>query len=142
MKGEDFNLNNTIERREAVTQRIVTHLRVGTKELSIWLLCAWLSIDELESIAKFWDERLSPEEKSAIESLIQVGDIVRRKDGRELRSGCCAYGAAIVISREPFILVSQDADMMWSSTVDARDFFTTGKATPEQLVRAAQRLKA
>ena len=64
--NDDFNLQRTIERREAATTRIVDHLRVNTKEQALVLLAGWLSISTLESIATFWDDRLSPEEKAAI----------------------------------------------------------------------------
>ena len=47
---------------------------------------------------------------------MKIGDIVKPIDeGNILRSGCNAYGAAIVGSIDPFILVSEHADMVWST---------------------------
>jgi hypothetical protein len=71
---------------------------------------------------------------------MKIGSIVKRKDGRELRSGSSAYGAAIVVSLEPFILVSEHADMRWSATVKKEEFEAISEASPELLQTAMNRL--
>lgn len=70
---------------------------------------------------------------------IEVGHIVRPTDGDQLRSGCEAYGAAVCISVEPFILVSEHADMRWS-TKTADKFEIVGKASAEMLALCMTRL--
>lgn len=60
------HIGKVFERREAVTQRIIDHVRTDTKERAISLITGHMSIDDLEAIAKFWDDRLSPEEMAAI----------------------------------------------------------------------------
>ena len=66
MNTEVFDLQRTLERREAATKRIIDHLRTDSKQQAIALVCGHMSISRLEEIAKFWDERLSPEEIEAI----------------------------------------------------------------------------
>ena len=64
--GVNENIGEVIKRRNAVTKRIIDHVRTDTKEQAICLICGHMSIDDLEAIAKFWDDRLSPEEIAAI----------------------------------------------------------------------------
>lgn len=71
---------------------------------------------------------------------IQVGDIVWRKDGMQLRSGCCAYNIAIVISICPFAIASKDGDMLWQSTVKLEDFEALSKAPEPWYSKAMRRL--
>ncbi|BCG50135.1 hypothetical protein [Ralstonia phage RP13] len=71
---------------------------------------------------------------------IKVGDIVRRNDGQNLRSGAEMYGAAICVSLAPFVLVSEHADMRWESTVSIEDFHTTGQVDADHLKLAMRRL--
>ncbi len=56
-----------------------------------------------------------------------VGDIVHRKDGDQLRSSLKGYGAAIVSSVNPFELSSVSGDMLWCCTVSQEDFEVVGK---------------
>jgi hypothetical protein len=56
-----------------------------------------------------------------------------------LRSGCSAYDFAIVVSVAPFVLVSEEADMRWSATVEARDFRVIGTAKHDTLLRCMRR---
>ncbi len=52
---------------------------------------------------------------------MKVGNIGVRKDGNMLRSGAEAYGGGIVVSFEPFVLVSESCDMRWGA-LDINDF--------------------
>lgn len=79
MSNDDFNMQETLDRREAVMQRIIAHVRTDTKEKAIALLAGWMSIDELEHIAQFWDERLSPEE---LKKLIATKDTLEKLNDR------------------------------------------------------------
>lgn len=50
---------------------------------------------------------------------MKVGDVVISRDGpwstkSPLVSGCGMYTHAICVSVEPFVLVSEEGDMMWS----------------------------
>lgn len=49
-------------------------------------------------------------------------DVVVRKDGGFLHSGCERYCSATVLSLQPFVLVSYLGDMRWSATVKVEDF--------------------
>lgn len=44
-----------------------------------------------------------------------------------LRSGCCAYHQAVVVSMKPFVLVSLFSDMKWSCTVKPEHFIVVGE---------------
>lgn len=52
---------------------------------------------------------------------MRVGSVVVRKDGNMLRSGAEVYSGAIVVSIEPFVLISEGRDMKWS-TLAKEDF--------------------
>lgn len=70
----------------------------------------------------------------------QVGDIVTPKKGHcPLFSGASYYGAAIVISLEPYVMVSEHADMRWGAQ-DACNYTVKGKAGTELLALAMTRL--
>lgn len=69
----------------------------------------------------------------------EVGDIVSPKPGHNLRSGAEAYGAAVVVSVEPFVMVSSEADMRWGCE-EACDYVVKGKAGIAQLARCMKRL--
>jgi len=45
---------------------------------------------------------------------MNVGDVVIPKKGHYLKSGCEVYGYAVVVSEVPFIMVSEETDMLWS----------------------------
>jgi hypothetical protein len=70
----------------------------------------------------------------------EVGQIVEPIPPTQLRSGGEAYGSAIVISVEPFVLVSKRADMRWSATIKREKFVVVGLASPESLERCMTRL--
>lgn len=71
---------------------------------------------------------------------MRIGDIVRPTGGRVLRSGCNAYDDAVVVSIEPFVLVSREADMRWSATVAREDFEVVGAAPTGVTNRCMRRL--
>lgn len=49
------------------------------------------------------------------ERKVEIGDLVRPiVDHGDFTSGSSRYGYAIVISIDPFIMVSENADMRWS----------------------------
>jgi hypothetical protein len=47
-------------------------------------------------------------------SPIEIGDYVATKDGYYLRSGASMYIWAVVVSLDPFVLVSETFDMLWT----------------------------
>jgi hypothetical protein len=69
----------------------------------------------------------------------EVGDIIK-KSGMPLRSGAQAWGYAVVISMEPFIITSLCATMRWSATVSPDQFTKHGKAKAIILNPCMQRL--
>lgn len=72
---------------------------------------------------------------------MQIGDIVApTKEGVYLRSGAQAWRKAVVCSVEPFIMVSEDTTMRWS-THKAENFAVIDKATPEVLMECFKRLE-
>jgi len=84
-------------------------------------------IDETISREEFW-ETLSTDHG------IKAGDIVQTRDisrGSKLVSGGWSYDCAVVMSVNPFIMVSEETDMKWSCA-KAEDFEPVG-------VRASQR---
>lgn len=70
----------------------------------------------------------------------KYGDIISPTSNTEqLRSGCSLYPHAIVISTEPLVLVSEDGDMRWSSTIENMDFKKIGEATVKVLKKCKHR---
>jgi len=74
---------------------------------------------------------------------MEIGDIVKptKESKYVLRSGCSIYGNAIVISVDPFILVSGETDMRWSATVKKENFYVTGKTNKKHLNKCLRRLE-
>lgn len=72
-----------------------------------------------------------------LELPLQVGVMVRSRDpqGNPLRSGSEVYPGAIVVSVDPFVMVSYEADMRWSSW-DPSDVIILERA-PEHMVKVA-----
>jgi hypothetical protein len=65
---------------------------------------------------------------------LQVGDIVRAKEGHLLASGSGHYLNAVVVSLDPFALVSHDGDMLWHATRSPTDVdlaFRSGRLPPD-----------
>jgi hypothetical protein len=72
---------------------------------------------------------------------ISVGDLVEPVSAEyQLASGCGRYEFAVVISVEPLVLVSEQADMRWSATVAAEHFKAFGRANPLMLERCMGRI--
>ncbi len=73
---------------------------------------------------------------------MEIGDIVQVKDSSRyvLRCGSGSYCEAVVVSVDPFILVSIEADMRWKATIRKEDFEVIGQATDEILSNCNDRL--
>jgi hypothetical protein len=69
-----------------------------------------------------------------------VAPIERPHGTAWLRSGAEAYPGAVVVSINPFVLVSVDGDMMWHSH-QAEDFYQVGYATAEMTKAVKARLQ-
>ena len=69
-----------------------------------------------------------------------VGDIVTPKAMYTLRCGSGTYPYAICVSLHPFILISEEGDMVWSSTVNIENFEVFGKATSAMMKTVMDRL--
>lgn len=70
----------------------------------------------------------------------EVGDVVIPKPGQDpLRSGGSEYGAAVVVSVEPYVMVSEFADMRWGAQ-EANNYLVAGKAGTTLLARCMTRL--
>ena len=74
---------------------------------------------------------------------MKVGNLVKatEESGFVLRSGAEWFDTAIVISLDPFVLVSEDTNMKWEVTVKAEDFVTVGTASAEILNECMRRIK-
>lgn len=71
---------------------------------------------------------------------LEVGDLVKSvHPGFHLRSGCSAYDDAVVASLEPFVLISREGDMRWSSTIAPYYFEKTGRADEATLAVVMKR---
>lgn len=58
---------------------------------------------------------------------LQVGDVVRTRDSlNPLHGGSGIYQVAVVVSINPFVLISIEGDMMWSITRTPHDVIATG----------------
>ncbi|PNG65018.1 hypothetical protein CRN61_17725 [Vibrio vulnificus] len=72
---------------------------------------------------------------------VDVGDVVEPiKPDYQLASGCIRYESAVVVSVEPFVLVSHAADMRWQATVKREQFKIVGKVDGDDLARCLARL--
>lgn len=70
-----------------------------------------------------------------------AGDLVKYKWRRGiLVCGSGMYDHAVVASLNPFILVSEEGDMMWRSTVKVEDFEKVGQAERKVLLNVIDRL--
>lgn len=73
---------------------------------------------------------------------IHIGDIVASTNSQyPLRSGGQVYGAAMVASLDPLILISQEGDMRWSSDPKPEYWEVRRRATAEQFAPVLQRLQ-
>jgi len=79
--------------------------------------------------------------KANNEEFMKVGSIVEPAKGEiQLACGGGIYDSAVVISLDPYIMVSKSADMRWSSQKQ-EDYTVIGEATDEQLATCMNRLK-
>jgi hypothetical protein len=70
----------------------------------------------------------------AREEEIIVGDIVEPKPGwNTLRAGRNAYGQAVVISLDPFVLISQDGESVWTGGNEPKNFNMVGTVNEQKL---------
>lgn len=69
----------------------------------------------------------------------RLADVVARIDGQSLASGGSFYRQAVVVSLEPFVLVSCAGDMLWRETIDYHDFASIGRATTGECLAAFKR---
>lgn len=76
-----------------------------------------------------------------MEHNFKVGDVVVPTLDTHLRSGSDWYTHAMVVSVDPLVLVSSEADMRWSATVDHMSLKVVGKATPQTMKICNTRLK-
>jgi hypothetical protein len=77
------------------------------------------------------------------ECQFNVGDVVAPVSQEHvLASGCQRYGHAVVVSVNPFVLVSEKADMRWSCTVKTEYFKKIGTAHSEIVQGCMNRLVA
>ncbi|MCG3884523.1 hypothetical protein I3271_07460 [Photobacterium leiognathi] len=73
--------------------------------------------------------------------VLELGDIVEPVDRTyPLVSGCARYDNAVVVSKDPFVLVSQCTTMRWGATVSPSGFVKVGKASKELLKSCKKRL--
>jgi len=73
--------------------------------------------------------------------VFQVGDVVQStSQNYVLRSGSEQYICAIVVQVQPLVLVSQESDMRWESTVQANKLAIVGRADKKTLKRCMRRL--
>lgn len=71
----------------------------------------------------------------------EVGDLVEPVSAEhQLASGSCRYTFAVVVSVEPFVLVSEQSDMRWQCTVKPENFKAFGKACDLMLARCMRRI--
>lgn len=88
--------------------------------------------DTSRRLVEFEDAKLRP---------VSVGDVVEPiKPDYQLASGCSRYDTAVVISVEPFVLVSHASDMRWGCTVKRENFRIIGKIEGEALDICMRRL--
>ena len=71
---------------------------------------------------------------------MQIGDAVIPKQDYCLVSGCNWYPGAIVVSLNPFVLVSTKGDMIWYKE-RPEDFDVIGQARSDIVARAQARWK-
>jgi hypothetical protein len=64
------------------------------------------------------------------------GDLVVPINGKVLHCGTMPYPDAVVVSIDPFVLVSQSGDMVWSVTAKPEEFEAYGVASPTALINA------
>lgn len=72
----------------------------------------------------------------------KIGSIVKptKESGYVLACGSGWYSEAVVISDEPFILTSIEANMKWQATIKKENFEVIGNVNEDVLNRCLKRL--
>lgn len=60
---DEMSLRDALVQREHVTKHLIAQLRDDEKDHAIVLITAFMSIDDLEYIARFWDNRKGGESR-------------------------------------------------------------------------------
>jgi hypothetical protein len=73
---------------------------------------------------------------------MEVGNLVAptKESGFILHCSTAMYEKAVVISTEPFLLTSEDSNMLWSKTIKKRDFKKIGEVDKKTLNKCLRRL--
>jgi hypothetical protein len=71
---------------------------------------------------------------------MRVGDMVRNSKEQRLYCGCGMYPYAIVMSLDPFILVSEETDMRWDHVLREEMDEIVGRAKTSTILRCLCRL--
>lgn len=73
---------------------------------------------------------------------MKIGSIIKptKESGYHLRSGASAYDKAVVISLDPFVITSEDSDMLWEATIKKEYFEVIGQANKTILEHCKKRL--
>lgn len=100
----------------------------------------WTNYDETDW-REGWNEWVEGEYYSLIDKFM-VGDIVETKNENNFKLHCSTiiYDSAVVVSLEPFTLVSKCTSMKWVSTVKKEYFNVVGKADKNILQRCKGRI--
>ena len=73
---------------------------------------------------------------------MKIGDmVVPKSSDHQLASGCQRYGFAVVAQLDPFVLISEHADMLWRWTVEMENFKVIGTAPNSMLEACLMRLE-
>jgi hypothetical protein len=70
---------------------------------------------------------------------LRKGDVVVPERGYVLACGSGIYPHAFVVSLNPFVLVSEDADMRWSK-MERKAVVAVRRATPSEMTKCLTRL--
>ena len=97
----------------------------------------WIDYDETDW-REGWNEWVEGEFYQLIDKF-EVGDVVTSVDFK-LRCSTMEYDSAIVVSIEPFTLVSQCSTMKWQTTIKKEDFKVIGKADKNVLQNCLRRI--
>ena len=73
---------------------------------------------------------------------MEIGDLVKptKESNFILRSGASYYLDAVIVSMEPFVLVSWETDMLWNET-NKKDFIVKRPAPTEIFKKCLERYK-
>jgi len=72
---------------------------------------------------------------------MKVKDVVVPINNTVLRSGCSVYDKAVVASVDPFVLISEEGDMLWRATIEMKDFEITGVVNRKTWKNVKNRIK-